>query len=405
MIAAGERERSLAPGLALALALMPGDLGATPELDSPGRLAGVEVYSDDARPGLFYYGPGELKAAADEDGRPLARLLQVRYVGTRAAGDQGESLAHGLLTLTVRMDGHSAEALAAAAADLAGDGRKIELRPLPIARLASSLVYAPVEGDSEAAAVAQGGRRLGEGHFEETHAGVAGAGSYWRERTYSLRLGPLDAQVLWDALHADRAVLSLGYVFFARGRAGETAPPVLSGHPDLVAAVQEAVDAPQAADLDTRLVPVKSGAMVFRLDLEQWPELAARHDLNERLPPGYPLLDVYCYDFREDLSEGLEVKRVDLRAESPADETVELTLEFDRNHPDLYARSVRFPFAVRLDRPYRYRVIEIRADGSMQRGEWIERDSWSRILDVTRIREAESPAAPMEEQDAASLHG
>ena len=40
---------------------------------------------------------------------------------------------------------------------------------------------------------------------------------------------------------------------------------------------------------------------------------------------------------------------------------------FGRDQPDLYARSVRFGVAVRLDRPYRYRVTEIADDGTSTR--------------------------------------
>jgi hypothetical protein len=50
----------------------------------------------------------------------------------------------------------------------------------------------------------------------------------------------------------------------------------------------------------------------------------------------------------------------------------------------LFGRSLRFPVAVRLDRPYRYRVIEIAEDGQTTTTPWKEMTSWTPILDITR---------------------
>jgi hypothetical protein len=56
---------------------------------------------------------------------------------------------------------------------------------------------------------------------------------------------------------------------------------------------------------------------------------------------------------------------------------------FGVREPDLYVKRVRSRFAVRLDRPYRYRVVETRQTGEEIEGAWVERDSWAEMLDVT----------------------
>ena len=50
-----------------------------------------------------------------------------------------------------------------------------------------------------------------------------------------------------------------------------------------------------------------------------------------------------------------------------------------KKQPDLYARSLRFLFAVRLDRPYRYRVVTIYDDGQVHEPAWILRTSADRL--------------------------
>ena len=45
--------------------------------------------------------------------------------------------------------------------------------------------------------------------------------------------------------------------------------------------------------------------------------------------------------------------------------------------------AVRFPFAVRVDRPYRYRVVTIHDDGQVHETAWMVRMEWLSLLDVT----------------------
>jgi hypothetical protein len=62
---------------------------------------------------------------------------------------------------------------------------------------------------------------------------------------------------------------------------------------------------------------------------------------------------------------------------------VTLTASFSRAQPDIYARSLRFPVAVRLNRPYRFRVVEVAQDGTSKTTPWREQSSWTTLLDIT----------------------
>jgi len=134
---------------------------------------------------------------------------------------------------------------------------------------------------------------------------------------------------------------------------------------------------------------VRAGATSVTADAARWPDLLRRVDINEGIPPAYALLDIYCYDFRDELRADLYLKRVQIEAEGVAGDPVHREVIFERSAPDLYAHSLRFPFAVRLDHPYRYRVIEVSRDGRVTEGNWIKVESWARPLDVTSTPQGE----------------
>ena len=118
-------------------------------------------------------------------------------------------------------------------------------------------------------------------------------------------------------------------------------------------------------------------------DLSRWPAIVRRVDINESAPPGYAALDVYCYDFSQGAESSLYEKQVEIEAAGVGGRPVTLTASFTRSQPDLYARSLRFPVAVRLDRPYRFRIVQVAQDGTSTTTPWRDRPSWTDLLDVT----------------------
>jgi hypothetical protein len=107
-------------------------------------------------------------------------------------------------------------------------------------------------------------------------------------------------------------------------------------------------------------------------------------DINDRLPPGYASLDIYCYDFQQDLVPGQFAKRVEIEALSPTGKIVRTAIAFSRSSPEIYGQLLRIPRAVDFTAPYRYRVISVMETGELKEIiAWTERERWAEMLDIT----------------------
>lgn len=336
---------------------------AQPDLGKAQPAGEISVYPDARRAGLFYYVPGAMAIAEGATGRPDLSFLHVRYTGSAATGDRGKTFFRSVLTFRVRLAGPAATELVNARNVLRGIAKTaaIELRPLPIRRLDTTLVFAPLDTTPvESKTVAT------EGHLEpaDTPASpkpVSDEGT-WRERTYTIGMDPGTAQMFAEALDHGRVALSVGYSFYAN-------------------AIPEPFDSLPLAQGRPQLV--RTGAISITADAKRWPDLVRRIDINDSLPPGYAALDVYCYDFNNELRPDLYETQVEIEAQSVTGRPVRRLVAFQRDQQDLYARRLTFSVAVRLDRPYRYRVIEVMPDGASTTGAWQDGSSWTQILDVT----------------------
>ncbi|HYT03633.1 MAG TPA: hypothetical protein VEM13_01975 [Gemmatimonadales bacterium] len=378
---------------ALLLTALASPAAGLPDLRLGRRAGPLTVFPDDRRPDLFYYPPGDLALVADHDQKPDFLFLQLRYTDpTRAAS---LPTFRNLVSFRVAMAGPTPAELRAAAAALQQRGR-VELRPLPITRLEAAVVYAPVGGTPPAAASpppspADSGSTAGAlppGHFDAPDSsGSSSATAFWTERAYTIRLDDRTAQLFDRAFHQGQLVLSLGYAFYASGIGPDQPLAQLTGTPELVDALRGRLGPDSTAPHDYL---VRASALQITADAARWPDLVQHIDTNQRVPPGYPALEVYCYDFRDNLRDDLYAKQVELSAEGVAGGVVRRTALFSRAQHDLYAHNVRFPFAVRLDRPYRYRVTEILNDGLRVAEPWRVGGPWVELLDLTTITNADS---------------
>ncbi len=395
--------------------------GAAPDLAAPREIGPFRVYPDSADERRFYLAPGDLEVATDENGRPELHFLQLRYTGTALYGNQGEAGSHSTLTLGVRLDAPSPAEMAflrRSLASLANLGR-VELRPLPVVAFEAVLAYVPI-GDVPAEV-----NVVGEGHFESEDAREARSDdrAFWSERTFTISMDAETSQLFWDLLHRQQLAVSINYAFFSRGvHTNELATvdvdatereverelletlrdagvPLAIEKPRGIAARllerlraersgEEVADEDDAPGLPERTRLVQSGATAVRVDAERWPELFQRVDFNDRMPPGYAVVKVYCYDFAETRRPDLFYKKVEIEAEAVGGRRVSLDAKFLYSQPDLYARTLRFPVAVQVDRPFRYRVTTAARDGRTETGPWIERAAWGGILDITTPADA-----------------
>ena len=417
---------SRAGGLAAALALLASATlgsaraGAAPDFSAPRDIGHFRVYPDFELEHRYYLAPGEIEIARDDQGRPDLHFLQLRYTGTALTGDQGESESHSTLTVRLRQDAPTPveeRFVKRALRDFANLGR-VELRPLPIVAFEAILVYTPI-GDA-----AQGSGELSaleDGHFEaeDGEAAQSSTRGYWRERTFTVPMNQATSSLLWQLFQRGEVAISLSYAFFSRGvdsaelvqadvqasereaerqllASLEQAGVPLAAQPErgVAAKLLERLRAerrgeePPAPDSEPAAPPertrmVHAGATALRVDARRWPDLFQRIDYNEQLPPAYAFVKIYCYDFANALRPDLFYKKVEIEAAGVGGRMIGISTKFLFSQPELYARTVRFPFAVEIDRPYRYRVVTATRSGETREGPWIERDAWGAILDVT----------------------
>lgn len=366
---------------------------AQPDLSQRRQVGTLIVYADDRRSNLYYYAPNELTLAELLPGKPDLHVLQIRYTGTAAGGDQGRQVYRSLLNFRVRMPAVTVDELQVAKGILSPRADFIELRPLPIRRVEAALVYTALNAEAERSKPTA----LPAGYFQESEKEKPTTSDvYWSERIYTLSLDNDTAQVFWSAFQKGQVVLSLGYAFMADGVEHDANIVKLTGSAELIEALQGQIGKQSSDPRQRTIAVVRTGAFAVTADAGKWPDLFKRIDLNDRVPPGYATIDIYCYDFQ---SRDIQVyeKRVEIEAEGVTGDLVRVDTKFRGKQPDIYARNLRFPFAVRLDRPYRYRVVTTALDGTMTVTPWLTQENWVRILDVTEPSVAQAPKE--EDQD------
>lgn len=375
-------------GIVLALCAMTlaTSAGAVPDLSTRRSVEGIVVFADDRAPGIYYVAPRDLRLVTGADGRPDLSLLDIRYTGSALSADRGLILHKSLLTVRVQLPSWTADDLSRCALALAEGGRTPELRPLPIRRIEAALIYSPIGASADTVP-----REVPGGRFQGSRNREGPAGeSYWSERAFTAGLDSLTAQMMRSAFEQGQLSMSLGFAFIADGRIAAEPWGDVEGPRELAAALERALVAPAANDpagRDSLLRRVAGvGAIPIRVDVRRWPDLLRRVDIDAA--EGFPALDVYCYDFRDQRRPDLYEKQLEIEAETVGGPPIRLQAAFARAHSDVYSVSIQFPVAVRLDRPYRYRVTELWPDGTSRQGRWSNGGSWVGLLDVT------TPATP-----------
>ena len=197
-------------------------------------------------------------------------------------------------------------------------------------------------------------------------------GSRWSERSLMLPLDVHMAELLWEAVSAGQTQVSL--------------------------VVEETLTGVRRADKEWQEEKTATTwTLPLPLDMGKWPAKFRRTDIGGRMARGYTGLDVFCFDFAENLDETLYAKVVEVAIPLPGRDLVkEVTF---RVSGDCRTR-IEFELSRDLDRPYRFRVMRIFNDGRRETGPWLEKDG-NTLLDVTDYREAESES----EEEAAPAEG
>ncbi len=350
--------------------LLLGSISAQPVLSSRQLLSGFEVYKDLKDHNLYYYAPGDLALVRNDEGKPAFQLVEMRYAGSSSYGDAGNQHFRNLVQFTIEMQSMTA-AQAEAIKQAIAPSKTIALRPIPIQRIESLLVTTVGENSEKRY------QKVGSGGaFEETNA--AAKGGYWTQRTFTLKLDNHEAQLLWGQIEKGQLALSLNYAFYVEAVEGYDGQVFSGGN------LKPSGD-PITLEKDStvQVVPVKSNSFALYIDPVKWPELMKKIDINEDMPPAYAALEVKCYDLADGLRPDLFRKTIEIKAMGVGGQPVSIRTEFSRTNPDLYSRSIRFPFAVKMTQPLQYRIEEINLEGEKTIGNWITSTSWADLLDIT----------------------
>ncbi len=358
------------------LTLLAGIAAAQPDLSRKQVLHEILFCPDIRQGNTYYYLPNDLTIKEGAGGRPELRFLMMRYVGTAAAGDQGKIRNKNILQIDVAMKPRNRDSLSLLKRDLQRTQPRLVFGPLPISRVDAVLHFTPA---TDTASV-----RLGRADLE-SDKGESTSGDYWQERTFTLSVDNTTAELFAHSLKQGMLALSVGYAFKARGKIEGNADVSSTGRlpARLRKMMEEIVHSANTTDTALAEGVVHASAFAITIDSTEYNRFVRQVDINESLPPGYSVLSIYNYDFNNELRPDLFEKLVEVEAVGAGGGTVQTSAEFRCDQPDLYCRSVRFKYAVRLNKPYRYRIREISQSGEEKVTPWVSVEDWTPILDVT----------------------
>ncbi len=337
------------------------------------------IYSDVSHPNIFYYEPASFRLSRDENGKPELHLLKMRYTGSKAMNDEGKIRFHNTLQFKIIADNSDAEGWQIVKSALKKNTPNSILLPLPITKFESLLVYTVVQNEDSSLRILKSG-------FMENVKDVSNVNaSYWTERNFSIRLSNADAQLLETAINNKQSIISMSYAFYA-AFAGRTGSGFKGNTSDrLNKNVIQYLDSQSRAQNDSSVKKLLVKADVVDLSVEsgKWNDIIEEIEMDENLSFSYPLLDVYCYDFNNGIRPDLFCKKIEIEAIAFNGKKVTVFANFRQTQPDQFAKSIRFPYAVRYDRPFRFRVTEVDINGESKISEWKSVSSWNEIIDVT----------------------
>ncbi|WP_117885168.1 hypothetical protein [Aureibaculum luteum] len=348
-----------------------------PKRSSRRVIDNVIIYQDVTKKTHYYYVAYGLKLVKNKEGKPNFKFIQMRHTGTKVTENENSNSFKSLINFRVAINTPTKNTINAIISKLINAGVKIqELKPIAISNIDTELEYVTNKKTTDTLS-----ENFKNGFFENTEN--SGADQNWKERYFTLRLETEDAQLFKESLENNRPTISLNYTFLAKFSGGDLDEVIASGSTELI---KEFENENSENTIDVNVLSeaiVKNGSLSIDINTDKWPDLIKQVDLNERLPSEYAALDVYCYDFNNMIRDDLSAKIVEIKAKSVNGKEVVFKNVFYKEQPDIYAKTIKFIYAVKLSEPYEYRVTEIYNDGTLKREEWIEKKQWNGILDIT----------------------
>ena len=365
--------------LAVMAFIWPESSRAQPDFNNARQAGNITFFQDIKQTAVFYYLPGSLAIGRTAEKKPDLSFILMRYAGSATYNDEGQNHFRNILTIRLVMKPVDADSLRTARQQLQRSYPSVQLKPLPISQVEAMIVFTPV-GAPDSARLIQKGEMAAE-----NDAGYTTAATYWQERFFTLCLDNNSANLLLQAFNRNLTVISFMYAFYSKGRTTSSALEISGfGSLDNTLKQQLKTAAPDTSKTDSlHECIVKSDAFPINIDTAENPDLIRKIDINDANPSGYAVVNVRNYDFANHLRSDLYEKSVDLEATGAGGDPVHLSVSFNRKNTDVTSVNFRFKYAVRLDRPYRYRVRELLTDGQESISDWNTVNVWSNLLDVT----------------------
>ncbi len=306
-----------------------------PDLGTYRDIEGVRVFQDHKQAGLWYLSPAVPTLAVHEDGTADYALDVFRYHGRKGTGDQGAFKVHGVMSVAIERQRESSTTGKIRKALGRAGFKGVRLRSMPVTEANIKLAFGD-QGNSWQQKTRWGGRQL------------------------VLPLTPEMTQVLWSAVENGQTLVSLSVA-------------------ELFSGVRKKDKEWQ--DDSTSL----SWTLPIEMDMTAHPGQFRKNDLGGRMSHGYTGIDVFCFDFIEELDPELYAKIVRVAIPTSGRELIEeITFRDDGE----YRARIDFKLAKNMDRPYKVQVIRVLRDGNRQEGAWVHKQGES-LLDITAYREPE----------------
>lgn len=311
---------------------------ARPNLDHFQDIESVRVYADHKKKDIFYLSPAAPELEPDDNGMPGYGLKIYRYLGRKGTGDSDKFWVKGIFSLTIQRQ-QDAKRLKQIKKKLAKQFqvKYPKLRSMPVEKTHGKLLFADFD-----IKWSQPGR--------------------WSGKQLAIPLGSNISQVLWDAAQSGQTLISI--------EMEET----LSG-----------VRKNKEKKWDNDVVSA-SHTLPVTLDMAAFPSLFAQTDLGGRMVRGYTGVDIFCFDFIENLDENLYAKIVEVAIPTPKQPLVE-SATFREDTP--YRTRITFKLAKDLDTGYRVRITKVLLNGESIPGPWKMRMGEA-MLDITDYQENDS---------------
>lgn len=353
------------------------------------QVAGWKVFNDYKSQSKRYVSPGRLKMGLDSAGSTDLNFVQMVYVGTAAAGDQGTFRSRSILSFRVEMQRPTPTDLEAIRQKIyADEGKWVTLQVLSLRGVDAkfNFVAAPDRPDS----LPQPPTTLeGQGALEQDNSATPAA-SLWVSRTYTLVPDDASSQLLWEALKTKAIIMSVSYS--VQGDA-VTEMDKVEAKTNSDIPVGELVKKP---DPKPKVMDVASDTIPIMIDPVKDAAKLKRVDINQSVPANYAAMRIFCVDFNNQLRPDLALKIVEIRAVGVNGRNLDTSVTFNSKDADVTSASLKFKFAVNLKKPYQYRIREVALDGSTKVSGWIQGKEWGQILDVTTPPD-QRPAKPAED--------